>query len=310
MARQERARVLRAGGPLEERLGEVAGLGDDAEERPEEQRLEGRAAADGEDDRHDERGDDEAAEHALERLLRRDPGEERPPPDRAPDEVGAGVEAPDPGQQDEDPAPLRPERPLDDAGSVHSVVSTATEPRRPTYSAAKAVDDQAANPSAGSRRAKAIMARATATTPTSATPSTEATRAARSRAAGGSPRSLLRRIAGSAAAATRTSAPPTTPLRMTGRPAASHEALRLAGRKGREHEDEDPDADAAAGDREDDDRDDDQCAERPFSHRVSLRSEAPRPPGEPGKRPVVGARVEVRPQDTRTTRTPRRRSAR
>ena len=43
VARDERARVLRAGRPLEHRLGEVAGLGGERRERPEEQRVERRS---------------------------------------------------------------------------------------------------------------------------------------------------------------------------------------------------------------------------------------------------------------------------
>ena len=48
--RQERARVLGAGGALEERFGQVAGLGGHTQQRAEDKGLQGRAAADHEDD--------------------------------------------------------------------------------------------------------------------------------------------------------------------------------------------------------------------------------------------------------------------
>ena len=179
VARDERARVLRAGGALEERFGEVAGLG-----RRTRGAGRGRAASSGFDCRP-ARGRPRRPRVATtrppstpsSRLLGRDPGEERAPPDRAPDEVGARVEAPDAGQQDDDPASLRPEgrsrsrrigpRGREDRDRADESRRRPPRRRSPTRRRTRRPDR------AGRRRATPAP---TATTPTRATPSTAATR--------------------------------------------------------------------------------------------------------------------------------------
>ena len=111
VARDQRPRVLRAGGPLEHRLGEVAGLGRQAQQRA---RGRGRRAAfcpsAAEHQRRHDRGRDQAADEALDRLGGRDVGQELVAPDLAAHEVGAGVVAPDAEHQQQDPAALGADR--------------------------------------------------------------------------------------------------------------------------------------------------------------------------------------------------------
>ena len=117
VARNQVARALRAGGPLEHRLGQVAALRREADERaedePDDDRLAGAPQA-GEDDNG--RGD-EAAEQPGVRLRGRDVLEEPLPADQLPeahtpgaaDQVGPGVIGPDRQDQDHHPGPLATE---------------------------------------------------------------------------------------------------------------------------------------------------------------------------------------------------------
>jgi hypothetical protein len=105
----EGARV-RAGRPLEHRLGEVARLRGEADEGAERQRAERLLAEPGQQERADRGRGNEPAYQALDRLRRRDVGQELVSADLPPHEVCARVVAPDGEHEQQHPATLRAQR--------------------------------------------------------------------------------------------------------------------------------------------------------------------------------------------------------
>ena len=98
--------VLGARGPLEHRLGEVAGLRRERGQRPEQEGV-GRCLAQA--DQHqpdDDRRRDDAPDQPCVRLRRRDVGQEPFPPEPAADQEGPGVVGPYREEQEQDPAPF------------------------------------------------------------------------------------------------------------------------------------------------------------------------------------------------------------